>query len=127
MIQVTTLLNNFGLSQAQCKANQFFGLKPWYQYLQLDDKCDVKNFQVLPPDGKSDLLLIGVAIVDDLLRIAGLVAIGFIIYGGILYVTSQGSPDQTGKAQNTIINALVGLVISIISVALVSFLGNKIG
>jgi hypothetical protein len=61
-----------------------------------------------------------------LLRIAGFVAIGFIIYGGILYVTSQGSPEQTGKAQNTIINALTGLVIASVAVALISFIGSRI-
>ena len=58
--------------------------------------------------------------------IAGIVAIGFVVYGGILYVTSQGSPDQTQKAQSTIQNALIGLVIAMIAVAVVSFLGNKI-
>lgn len=119
---VAPLFNHF----AAC-GGSFFGLKPWYAYLQLDGNCNVVNFQVLPQNGQSDLLLVGLAIFDDLLRIAALVAIGYIIYGGVLYVTSQGSPDQTGKAQNTILNALIGLVIAIISAALVSFIGSRIG
>lgn len=121
-----SLLTTFGVGSG-CVPPQFFGLKPWYQYLETDDKCNVINFKVLPTTGVSDFLLVALAIVDDLLRIAGFVAIGYIVYGGILYVTSQGSPDQTGKAQNTIINALVGLVIAVLAVAFVSFIGNKIG
>src|SRR4051812_1544207 len=103
---------------AACTYTSFFGLKPWYAYLP---GCSVNDFNklILPEDGQSGFLLIGLAIFDDLLRIAALVAIGFIIYGGILYVTSQGSPDQTGKAQNTIINALIGLVVAILAAAIV--------
>lgn len=121
---INSLFNHFA---AGC-GGSFFGLKPWYAYLQLDGSCNIKSFQLLPDNNSSgDVPLILLAIFDDLLRIAALVAIGFVIYGGILYVTSQGSPDQTGKAQNTIINALIGLVVAIASAALVSFIGNRIG
>lgn len=111
----------------------FFGLHPWYQYLKLDEVtsngtvvgCTVNNFQVLGKD--SGLLLVGLAILDDLVRVAALVAVGFIIYGGITYAASQGSPDQTGKAQNTIINALIGLVVALIATGVVNFIGNRLG
>lgn len=120
------LLNNFG---AGACSSDFFGLKPWHHYLKKDSSCNIVNFNVLPEagTGTSDFVLIALVIVDDLLRIAGLVAIGYIIYGGILYVTSQGSPDQTGKAQNTILNALIGLVLAIVATAFVSFIGNRLG
>ena len=72
-------------------------------------------------------LLIGLAILDDLIRIAALVAVGFVIYGGIQYVTSQGSPDQTKQAQQTIINALIGLVLAILASSIVAFIGNRLG
>ena len=113
----------------------FFGLVPWYHYLPSSDfgpqkglnantisACDINaNFNVL--HGNS-MALILIAIVDDLLRIAGIVAIGFILYGAIQFTTSQGSPDQTAKARNTIINALIGLAICIVAIALVSYLGS---
>lgn len=121
-----TLITQFGVSNG-CVPKQFFGLKPWYQYLETDSQCNIINFKVLPTSGPSDFLLVALALVDDLLRIAGFVAIGFIIYGGILYVTSQGSPDQTRNAQSTIINALVGLILAVLATAFVSFLGNRIG
>ncbi len=110
-----------------CKPHTFFGLKPWYQYLKTNPDCSVRDFQVLGGTSGSDFVLIALAMIDDLLRIAGFVVIGYLIYGGILYVTSQGSPEQTGKAQNTIQNALIGLVITIISVSFVTYLGNRLG
>jgi hypothetical protein len=103
----------------------FLGLIPWYHYLKLDKNCEVVNFNLL--GSHSDLLLVVLAVIDDLLRIAGVVAVAFVIYAGFRYVTSQGSPDETSKAQSTITNALIGLAIAMVAVALVSYLGNKLG
>jgi hypothetical protein len=112
------------------KGHDFLGLIPWYHYLSTPDKldprtCEIKHFEVL--GSNSDIPLVLLAIVDDLLRIAALVAIGFVIAGAIRLITSQGNPEDTGKAQNTIVNALVGLAIAIIAAAFVSFLGHKLG
>lgn len=129
---IPQLLTNFA---AACQAPSFFGLVPWYAYLPSNDfdssstACSITNFQVLPQPGSppSDIPLVLLAVVDDLLRIAGLIAVGFVIYGAIQYMTSQGNPDQTSKAQSTILNALIGLVIAITAVVFVSFLGNSLG
>lgn len=108
-----------------CDKDVFFGLVPWYQYLELDADCNVESFIVLPNDSEtSDIPLVLLAVIDDLLRVSGLIAVIFILYGGILYVTSQGNPDQTSRAQSTIINALAGLAVAIVAVAFVSFIGN---
>jgi hypothetical protein len=115
-----------------CQVHSFFGLQPWYAYLKLTQDvagsrdCSV-SFTVLSPNQPSSILLVLLAVIDDLLRIAALVALGFIIYGAFQYVASQGSPDRTSKAQNTIIDSLIGLVIAIVSVAFVAFLGHKLG
>jgi hypothetical protein len=69
--------------------------------------------------------LIGLAIFEDLLRIAGLAAVIFVIYGGIRYTTSQGSPEQTGAALGTILHALVGLAVAIIAATSISFIANQ--
>jgi hypothetical protein len=115
------------------KSGSFLGLIPWYHYLpnpslQANGDCSIRTFNFLSTSGHpSDIPLVLLAVVDDLLRIAGLVAVGFIIYGAFQYVGSQGNPEHTSKAQGTIINALIGLVIAIASVAFVGFLGNKLG
>jgi hypothetical protein len=107
----------------------FFGLKAWYYYLpQSDfDGCNIKNFHFLAGGGQADLPLILLAILDDLLIIAGIVAIGYVMIGAFKYVSSQGDPEQTGRAQATIINALVGTAIAIVAAAFVNFLGQKLG
>ena len=129
---------------AKCsKHHPFLGLKPWYAYIgnELDDGskdsknlCSVKCFNLLASKEPnecgqkgSDVPLVLLAIADDLLRIAGLVALGFVFVGAFKYVGSQGSPEGTAKAQETIINALIGLVLALSAVAIVSFLGNSLG
>lgn len=109
-------------------AKSFLGLVTWFNYLpanSFDSSCNVMNFTALGT--KSGFLLIGLAVLDDLIRIAALVSVGYVIYGGVQYVTSQGSPDATKKAQQTIINALIGVVVAVMAASLVTFLGNRLG
>ncbi len=129
------LTSTFG---AACPSSTFFGLKPWWYYLRtemvtidpnLPPQCKV-YFDILPSgarSGQSDILLVLLAVVDDLLMIAGLVAIGFVIWGGVLYMTSQGSPEQTQKGQATVTNALIGLVLCVMAIAIVRFVGARVG
>lgn len=131
----TAILHNIPLLRmfaADCKPN-FFGLPGWYEYMRMDANCRV-IFNSAPNGGAPTaadffgaFVLIGLAIIDMLLRIGGIVAVAFVIYGGIQYVTSQGESDKTAKARGTIINALIGMAICMISVALVSFVGKRIG
>jgi len=123
------LMPSLQMFAVACKPT-LLGLVPWYQYLTLDStSCRILNFD--NPDAvlgsHSAFLLIGLAILDDLIRVAALVAVGYIIYGGIQYITSQGSPDSTKKAQQTIINALIGVAIAMVAAPTVSYIGNKLG
>jgi len=54
------------------------------------------------------------------LQLVGYIAVGFILYGGFQFLTSQGSSEGSAKARKTILNAVVGLVISIASIAIVN-------
>lgn len=47
--------------------------------------------------------------------IAGLIALGYLIYAGIKYVTSAGDPGKTEEAQKQIVSALIGLAIVVLS------------
>lgn len=48
-------------------------------------------------------------------------AVLFIVIGGFKYVQSQGDPQETAKARNTIIYAVVGLIVAILSASIVGF------
>lgn len=52
----------------------------------------------------------------------GIVATGFIIYGGFLYVTSQGEDSNVETAKKIITYAAVGIIVILVSFALVNTL-----
>ena len=63
---------------------------------------------------------------EIILRIGSVVAIGFVIFGGFQYIISQGEPERIKNSRTTIINAIVGLVVTIFASAIVSLIGNAI-
>src|SRR5277367_1850561 len=94
------ILATYSTYAQKCKPGTLFGLIPWYKYLPYSDFKDcgnIQTFNFLPTSGVSgsDIPLILLAIVDDLLRVAGIVAVGFVIYGAIQFVVSQGQPEKT--------------------------------
>jgi hypothetical protein len=64
-------------------------------------------------------------IISILMFIAAAVAIGFIIVGGFTYITSSGDPSGIKKAKDTIVNAVVGLVIAMVSFGVVRFITGQ--
>lgn len=75
----------------------------------------------------ADIWLIGLAILDMLLRLAGFVAVISIIIAGVSYITATGEPDKAAAARRRLYNSLIGLAIALIATALVSFVGNSLG
>lgn len=130
---LTVALNSFAAASGGCSEPTFLGLTPWYAYLPYGPNSEngVCAINITPGTSflgaNSPILLVALAIVDDLLRIAALAAVGYVIYGGIQYITSGGSPDSTKRAQSTIINALIGLVLAILAASIVAFIGGQLG
>ena len=56
-----------------------------------------------------------------IILVLGIVAVIFIIKGGIDYMTSAGDSGKLQKAKSTIIYAVIGLVICALSFAIVNF------
>ncbi|MDB5177185.1 MAG: rane protein of unknown function [Candidatus Saccharibacteria bacterium] len=65
-------------------------------------------------------------IVNVLLFILGAVAVIMIIFGGIKYTTSNGDSSQITSAKNTILYAVVGLVVAILAYAIVNFVVSSL-
>jgi hypothetical protein len=106
----------------------FLGFPTWYKYLDRSGaNCDI-SFKTNPDTGRPDIFdaagKILLAVAEILLRVAALVAVGFIIMGGYNYMMSQGDPQKTVSSKNTIINAVVGLVIALLAVAIVNMIGR---
>jgi amino acid transporter len=65
-------------------------------------------------------VLIG-GIVRFALGIVGSLFLLMFIYGGFLWMTAGGSGDRTKKAKNTIVNAVLGMAIILLSYTIISF------
>jgi predicted permease len=57
--------------------------------------------------------------------IVGAVAIIMIIYGGFRYITSGGESGRVGNAKNTLIYAIIGLIIVALAQLIVHFVLNQ--
>jgi hypothetical protein len=51
----------------------------------------------------------------------GAIALVFVIYGGVLYITSGGDAEKTTKARNTLMYAILGVIVVVISYAIVTW------
>ena len=60
------------------------------------------------------------------LGIIAILAVLYVIYGGMKYTTSAGDPGKVKQAQNTIFYGLLGLVISLLAFAIVDFVVGKL-
>ncbi len=58
--------------------------------------------------------------------IAGAVALIFVVYGAISYITSAGDAGKTQKAKNVILYSLIGLVIVALAEIITSFVSARI-
>lgn len=77
---------------------------------------------VVPPEGVSDDLLGTVQnIINIVIGLVAVVAVVVMIIGGISFITSQGDAPKITKARNTILYGVVGLIIAVLSFAIVTF------
>ena len=65
-------------------------------------------------------------IVNVLLFIIGAVSVIMLIYGGIRYTTSGGNANSVTAAKNTIMYAIIGLIIAIFAFAIVNFVVDQL-
>lgn len=65
-------------------------------------------------------------IVNWILLFLGLIATGFLIYGGFLYITSAGNDENINKAKKLITYAAIGIVVILLSAVLVNALVDMV-
>lgn len=65
-------------------------------------------------------------VINVILIILGMVAVIMIIIGGIRYTTSNGDSSQIKSAKDTILYAVVGLVVAIFAFAIVNFILERL-
>ena len=60
-------------------------------------------------------------ITNVILLIVGIVSVIMLIYGGLRYILSGGDSKKVTDAKNTILYAIIGLIISLLAYAIVNF------
>lgn len=105
--------------------NNVLSFPTWYRGLQDDTTCEIKSpsdlKKVPEPERLSrfiwTIVLNGIEIA---MQVVAYLAVGFIIYGGFKYITGAGASDKIVTGRKLILNAVIGLVISLFAVAIVN-------
>lgn len=111
------------IASTSCAQSSFLSFPTWYEYLPSNGTNGACSPQLT---SLSDIWLILAAVIEILLRIATILTVMYVIYGGIQYVMSQGTPDKVTKSKNTIMNGFVGLIIAISATVVVNYLASSI-
>lgn len=82
---------------------------------------DIKslNTDTLPKNnlGNSDLQ----NVLSIVFGVAAVIAVLMIVIAGFRFIVGQGNPEETSKAKNTILYAIIGLFVSLSAQAIVAF------
>lgn len=75
---------------------------------------------------QTDLQGVIITVLNYAIGLAFLIAVFFLVLGGFRYMTSAGNEETAGKGKKTIINALIGIVIIILSYVIVGIVSKTI-
>jgi amino acid transporter len=87
-----------------------------------------KEIPVEPPDyvPEKPLSELITQISSTILFLVGIVAVLFLIIGGFQYITASGNPEQVETAKKTIMYAIIGIIVCLLSYAVVYFVIGRI-
>jgi len=82
-----------------------------------------RNLPVLNPlaEGRVTFVTIVENILGIVLWAAGILAFGYLVYGGIIYITSAGNEDKAKQGKSAIISAVIGIVIVLLSLVIMGW------
>lgn len=90
--------------------------------LEVSDGCDVAS---VGDEGKDKVNKLITTVVDIFSLVVGIVAVIMIIIGGLKYITSGGDSGNVTGAKNTILYAVIGLVVVALAQFIVKFVLGK--
>ncbi len=65
-------------------------------------------------------------VINVLLFVVGIIAVIMLIVGAIRYVTSGGDPNSTKGAKDTILYAIIGLIVAFTAFAIINFVVSNV-
>lgn len=85
-----------------------------------EEGAELARAKGMPADLIGDNGVFG-RITNVILLIVGIVSVVMLIYGGLRYILSGGDSKKVTDAKNTILYAIIGLIISLLAYAIVNF------
>lgn len=126
---VVALAPQSAMAETTCDKNgMFLTLKPWYYGVtNTDCSIQVPASVTFGPGGEKNAFFwaIGLNVVEDLLQIVAYATVGFMIYGGFLFLTSAGAPEKATAGRKTILNAAVAMIIAMFAVTFVNLVARR--
>jgi hypothetical protein len=102
----------------------FLGFPSWYRGLT-DSNCDIKS--PTNTGGLSGFILrIGLNVLEMAVVAASYMSGFYFLFGGWMFIISQGKPEGAAKARSIMTMALMGLVLTITAVTLMNFVIDKV-
>lgn len=131
MTFIVTVMTVFAMSTPVLAAcgDPVLGIPPWYRGLTVSaTNCEIKPVGEKPGQNSLTKFIWTVAlnVIQSLLVIVAYVTIFFIIKGGFNYMTSMGDSSSMANAKTTIKNAVIGLVIALLSASIVNAITGAI-
>ena len=84
-------------------------------------RADSMPTELIGPDG------VFTRITNVVLYIVGAISVIMLVWGGVRYIISGGDSKKITDAKNTILYAIIGLIIAVLAFAIVNFVLNAIG
>jgi hypothetical protein len=75
---------------------------------------------------RNDFGSVAAAIITSLLGITGVIAMLYVIWGGYQYMTAGANEDLAKRGRSTLRNAIIGLIIVILSYIIVTVVVNSL-
>ena len=66
-------------------------------------------------------------LINTFLFVIGMLAVIMVIHSGFKYVTSRGDAEGVKSAKNTLLYAVIGLVVALMAYAIVNFVIEEVG
>lgn len=90
--------------------------------VEVFDACDdIENSAVCDASEDDDLPSMAMIIVNTMLVVLGMAAVVMIVIGGVYYATSGGDAAKIKTGKETILYAVVGLIVALLAFAIVNF------
>lgn len=95
----------------------FLGLTTWDCNVEMHDEDSIK----------SGIWTIAANILTDITVIAAYLVLGYVIYGGYLYIMSSGEPAKIAAGKKTLVHAFIGLAIVMLAHIIVNSIRIALG